>query len=133
MSGRRGQRVEAQPKPVRLSEWAKQAGRPVTRGECVNVIAIVVERRLSIERIIAFENRWYMRILLWLFPALSRLPKPVQHQAAEAALDPRAAGEVELGEGDVEDEEEDYGASEKEPPPEVTESGVAVRDRRSGR
>lgn len=128
--GRRGQRVNAEPKPVRLSEWFKQApGRPVTRAQLLNVFAMLIERRIQVERIIRHESKLYMRFLIWLFPSLSQLPRHVQDDAAVQALNPEAGSDP-LAE---DEEQEALDDVRDDTPPEVAESGVLVRDRRSSR
>lgn len=129
--GRRS-RVVAQPRPVRLSEWIQQPGRPVTRGELVNVAAYMIERRYGVEQEIRRHRRWYRRLWRWFTWIVRPTPvlTPAEMEAARAAaLDPASHGTVA-----EEDEEELLETVEEGGVPfEETESGVKIRDRRGAR
>lgn len=121
----------AAPKPVTLSEWIKQPGRPVSRGECVNVIAALVERRIQVERELIRQRKWRVRFWIWLTQFFTGHREPTEQEverATAAALDPSATS-TELDE-EEEDGAEEGGRPHPEVPLEVIGEGVKFRDRR---
>ena len=129
--GRRPRTV-AQPRPVKLSEWVQhRPGQPVTRVEAIQVVALLVERRLQVEREIERQRKWYRRLwkwFTWIFAPSAELTEAEIEHARQAALDPEATSTELPAEPEPADAAEEGGV-----PVEETESGVKVRDRRTGR
>ena len=130
--GRRG-RVQAAPRPVSLSDYFKQAGAPVLRGQLLHVVAILVERRLEVEREIQHARKWRVRFWRWLFPKGRPATDAEMERAAERALDPQARTAHDEAD-DVADMRDLEPVQEVEPAiSETTENGVKVIERRRGR
>lgn len=127
--------VVAQPKPVRLSEWIKQSGRNVTRGECVNVIAHLMERRLMVERELQRQRKWRVRFWRWLTNLFTGSREPTEEEidrATAAALNPEAASTEDEPDPEQEEEEPQDGAIEGAGEPEQLlegADGTAIRFR----
>jgi hypothetical protein len=131
MGGRRNTGVVEQPKPVRLSDWIKQPGRPVTRAECVNVVAHLMERRLMVERELQRQRKWRVRFWMWLTQFFTGQREPTAAEidrATTAALDPSATSTE--PEPEEEDGAEEGGIPHPEVPLEVVGDGVKYRDKR---
>jgi hypothetical protein len=133
---RRGQRVQAAPRPVSLSDYFRQPGAPVLRGQLLHIVAILVERRLEVEREIQRSRRWHVRFWRWLTGSSRPATEAEMEAAASRALDPQARTAHDEPDEDVADDVraiqlaadvEAAGAFEQ------SESGVKMRDRRGGR
>lgn len=134
--------IQAQPRPVKLSEWAQHAGRPVTRGEMLNVCFILIERRFQVQAEMDREGKWYRRLGRWLAaPFVPRVEAGQLEQLAEAVRDPIPPeeegaepavgdGATVAGKGEIEDDR-----AETEPPfkPLGDNGQVHFRDKRKGR
>jgi hypothetical protein len=121
-------------KPVRLSEWAKEHRRQVTRGEFLNVTAILIERRFQLERLIQHSRKWRVRFWRWMTDLFNPQRPPTEVELDELrqrALSPtpgEADQETDEAEGDVTEPE-----PESETPFKPSGDGVKFRDLRRRR